>query len=61
MPTDIRAILSVVAAFIVAAVVYFNSLAGEDFLTWFALALGALMIGAIWLFPETKDRGEGKT
>lgn len=59
MPTNIRAILSVVMALAAVAVFYFESQAGQGFLKWFALVLGAVMVGAVWLFPEAasqKDR-----
>jgi hypothetical protein len=58
MPTRIRAVLSVVVALVVIIVFYFENKAGSGALQWIALGLGALMLGAIWLFPEaegTKD------
>lgn len=56
MPPRIRAILSVIVA-VVALILFFVE--SDDALKWGALALGAAMIGAVWLFPEgrpVKDR-----
>ena len=54
MPTNIRRMLSVVVALVAIGAFYFENQAGEDFLKWFALVLGALMVGAVWLFPEAQ-------
>lgn len=56
MPTNIRRVLSVVVALVAIGAFYFENQAGDEFLKWFALALGALMVGAVWLFPEAKRR-----
>ena len=61
MPTNIRAMLSVVVALVTAAVFYFESQAVESSLEWFALILGFALIGAIWLFPEAKKRADRST
>ena len=56
MPPRIRAILSVIVA-VVALILFFVETDGT--LKWGALVLGALLIGAAWLFPEgrpVKDR-----
>ena len=58
MPTKIRAVLSVIVALVTIVVFYLENRAGPGMLQWLALGLGALMLGAIWLFPEaegTKD------
>ena len=54
MPTNIRAGLSVVVAIVAIIVFYFEKQAGDSGLPWLALGLGAVMLGAIWLFPEAK-------
>ena len=61
MPSNIRAILSVVVALVTIVVFALEARAGQDFLKWFVLVLGGLMIGAVWLFPETKSRANPKT
>ncbi len=60
MPNNIRAALSVIAALIAAAVFYFEHDAGSGLLKWIALALGAFMIYAVWLFPEAKRSNDGE-
>ncbi len=54
MPTNIRAGLSVVVALLTLAVFYFEGGPPSGALPWLALGLGALMLGAVWLFPEAK-------
>ena len=54
MPTNIRAGLTVVVALLTLAVFYFERGAPTGALSWLALGLGALMLGAVWLFPEAK-------
>jgi len=56
MPTNIRKMLSVIVALVAVAAFYFENQAGQDVLKWLALVLGALMIAAVWLFPEAKRR-----
>ena len=56
MPTNIRWMLSVVVALVAIAAFFFEQQSDREFLKWFALGLGALMIGAVWLFPEAKRR-----
>jgi hypothetical protein len=58
MPTNIRRMLSVVVALVAIGAFYFENRAGAEFLKWFALTLGALMVGAVWLFPEAKRHGD---
>ena len=59
MPTNIRAGLTVVVALVVAAAAYLEGRAADGSLQWLVLVLGALMIGAIWLFPEAKAGDDG--
>lgn len=61
MPTNIRTMLSFVVALVAVAVFYFENQAGQGFLKWFALVLGAIMTGAVWLFPEAGRRDDRPT
>ncbi len=54
MPNHIRAILSGLVTLVAIIVFFFEFQAAGGFLAWFVLALGGLMVGAIWLFPEIK-------
>ncbi len=58
MPNHLKAILSIIVAVVAITVHYFQGEAGMATNKWLALALGAVMIGAIWLFPEAGDKGE---
>ena len=58
MPTNIRRMLSIIVALVTAIAFYFEAQAGNEFLKWFVLGLGALMIAAVWLFPETKRQDD---
>ena len=60
MPNNIRAILSVIVALVALAVFYFESQAESGSSSWYVLALGVFMIGAVWLFPEAKGVNKGK-
>ncbi len=59
MPTNIRRIVSIIVALVTAVAFYFEAQAGNVFLQWFVLGLGALMVAAVWLFPETKRQDDG--
>jgi hypothetical protein len=60
MPNNIRAVLSVIVAIVAAAAFYFEHQAGSGLLKWIAPVLGALMIYAVWLFPEAKRSKDGQ-
>lgn len=57
VPTKIRAMLCVGVALATGLAFYFESGPNGDVSKWIALGLGAAMIGAVWLFPETSERG----
>lgn len=58
MPNSLKTILSVAVA-ITAVIIHFaQASAGQDVTKWVVLFLGAFMIFALWLFPETKKRSE---
>ena len=54
MPAKYKIIISIIVAIVAAAVFYFQREAGQTVTPWVALGLGAFMIFAIWLFPETR-------
>ena len=58
MPTNIRAMLSVIVALATAVLVYFEMQAGSGGRAWLVLGLGAFMLVAVWLFPEAKRTGD---
>jgi Na+-translocating ferredoxin:NAD+ oxidoreductase RnfD subunit len=54
MPPRYKIPLSVLVALVAIAVCWFQRAAGQPITPWVALALGAFMIFAMWLFPEAK-------
>lgn len=56
MPPHLRFMLSVVVAVVGAAAFYVESRAADDTLGWLMVGLAALMIGAVWLFPEARRK-----
>ena len=57
MPNHFKAIISIAALALSVAVFYLDTRAGAGASRWVALALGPLMVFAIWIFPEAKLRG----
>ena len=61
MPNNIRAALTAIVVLIACAAFWFEHRAGETFLKWLAAGLGAFMVFAVWLFPETvRKSGDGE-
>ena len=56
MPTHLRFMLSLVVALVGAVAFYFESRAGDGAMGWLMVGLAALMIGAVWLFPEARRK-----
>ncbi|MFO1057085.1 MAG: hypothetical protein U1E53_08975 [Dongiaceae bacterium] len=56
MPNRIKLSLSILVAIVAVIVHYFQGRAGQALDAWLALGLGALMIAAMWLFPEARGR-----
>lgn len=54
MPVRIKLAISVIVALIAVAGYFFQDHLGQVGPKYAALFLGALMIGAMWLFPEVK-------
>ena len=52
MPNDIKAILSVVALLVAAAVAYWEGSIGNRHLSMFVIGFGVFAVVAMWVFPE---------
>jgi len=60
MPAHLKFVLSLIVCAVAGAMYYFETRGGGAAVAWVAVGLGAFMIVAIWLFPETRrepDRG----
>ena len=56
MPNHLKVAISVLALIVSTLVFYLDTRAGAGASRWVALALGPLMVFAIWIFPEAKLR-----
>jgi len=56
MPAKFKVLISVIVAVVALVAYYFQSAAGQPVTPWVALGLGAFMVFAIWLFPETRKK-----
>ena len=60
MPAHLKFVLSLIVCAVAGVLYYFETRGGDIAVAWVAVGLGAFMIVAIWLFPETRrepDRG----
>ena len=60
MPAKFKIMISIVVVIAAVAVFYFQSTAGHAVTPWVALALGAFMIFAMWIFPEEQKKKSSK-
>jgi len=52
MPSDVKAILSVVTLAVAVAFAYWESASGNAGMFWFVIAFGVFAVLAMWVFPE---------
>lgn len=56
MPPKIKLLISAIVVALALAVRYFETRAGLPNVGWVAVGLAALMVLAIWLFPEARRK-----
>ena len=56
MPNHLRFMLSIAVALVGAVAWYLEWRSGDVNMGWLMAGLAALMIGAVWLFPEAKRK-----
>ena len=56
MPNHLRFMLSIAVALVGAVTWYLEWRSGDVVMGWLMAGLAALMIGAVWLFPEAKRK-----
>ena len=56
MPNHIKVIISILVLIVAMVGFYFDHQAGAGIEKWVLLLLGPLMVGAIWVFPEAKQK-----
>jgi hypothetical protein len=59
MPSDVKAILSVVALAVAVAFAYWEVSAGNGHLFWLVIGFGAFAVVAMWVFPEAVGKSRG--
>jgi hypothetical protein len=60
MPSDVKAILSVVTLVVAIAVAYWESASGNGRLFWFVIGFGIFAVIAMWVFPEAMGKSGAK-
>ena len=60
MPSDVKAILSVIALAVAAAVAYWETSIGNGHLFWFVIGFGIFAVVAMWVFPEAVGKADAK-
>ena len=58
MPSDVKAILSMIALAVAAAVAYCETSIGNGHLFWFVIGFGVFAVVAMWVFPEAVGKSE---
>jgi hypothetical protein len=52
MPSDVKAILSLITLLVAAAFAYWEHAIGNGHLVWFVVGFGIFAVIAMWVFPE---------
>ena len=63
MPSDVKAILSLITLMVAVAFAYWESASGNGHLFWLVIGFGVFAVIAMWVFPEAvgKNGGKGQT
>jgi len=56
MPNGIKAAISIVVLVVAGVAHWYEKQVGNEQLSWVVVGLGAFMVLAMWLFPETGSR-----
>jgi hypothetical protein len=58
MPSDVKAVLSVITLIVAVAFAYWEQASGNGHLFWFVIGFGAFAVVAMWVFPEAVGKKE---
>jgi hypothetical protein len=58
MPSDVKAVLSLIALAVAVAFAYWESATGNGHLFWFVIGLGIFAVVAMWVFPEAASKSK---
>ena len=56
MPSDVKAVLSLIVLVVAAAFAFWERSAGKAHLFWVVIAFGIFAVVAMWVFPEAVGR-----
>ena len=60
MPSDVKAILSLITLLVAVAFAYWEGASGNGHLFWFVVGFGIFAVIAMWVFPEAVGKKGGK-
>jgi len=60
MPSDVKAILSVVVLVVALLFAYWESSVGNGHLFWFVIGFGFFAVVAMWVFPEAVGKNDAR-
>lgn len=58
MPSDVKAVLSLIAMAVAVAFAYWESAIGNGHLFWFVIGYGLFAVIAMWVFPEAAGKSK---
>lgn len=61
MPSDVKAIVSIVALLVAIGFAYWEQSVGNGHLFWFVIGFGVFGVVAMWVFPEAVGKKGAKS
>ena len=61
MPSDVKAVLSLITLVVAVAFAYWERATGNGRLFWFVIGFGIFAVVAMWVFPEAVGKKGDKT
>ena len=58
MPSDVKAVLSLITLVVAMAFAYWERTTGNGRLFWFVIGFGVFAVIAMWVFPEAVGKGD---
>jgi hypothetical protein len=60
MPSDVKAVLSLITLVVAVAFAYWERAIGNGRLFWFVIGFGGFAVIAMWVFPEAVGKADAK-
>jgi uncharacterized membrane protein len=61
MPSDVKAVLSVIVVLVAVGFAYWESSVGNEHLFWFVIGFGVFAVLAMWVFPEAVAKNKSRS